>query len=155
MGGRKEKILEMAKGYRGRAKNCITVARPRVEKALQYAYRDRRVKRREFRSLWISRINAGAREHGYTYAQFTHQQNQAGVVLNRKVLADLAAYEPYSFKAVVDVARACERQSEENRAGGLAIAADEEDELSLELLTKLDSITLQPSTSTKSTSTVD
>ena len=130
--GRKEKILSLAKGYRGRGKNCITVARARVEKVrdrqrpaapphpplltllcpraqgLQYAYRDRRTKKREFRSLWISRINAGAREHGYSYSRFTHGQNQAGIVLNRKILAELAVYEPWSFKSIVDVVRASE-----------------------------------------------
>lgn len=106
--GRKEKILSLAKGYRGRGKNCITVARARVEKGLQYAYRDRRTKKREFRSLWISRINAGAREHGYSYSRFTHGQNQAGIVLNRKILAELAVYEPWSFKSIVDVVRASE-----------------------------------------------
>ena len=106
--GRKEKILSLAKGYRGRGKNCITVARARVEKGLQYAYRDRRTKKREFRSLWISRINAGVREHGYSYSRFTHGQNQAGIVLNRKILAELAVYESWSFKSIVDVVRASE-----------------------------------------------
>ena len=85
----------------------LTLLCPRAQ-GLQYAYRDRRTKKREFRSLWISRINAGAREHGYSYSRFTHGQNQAGIVLNRKILAELAVYEPWSFKSIVDVVRASE-----------------------------------------------
>ena len=110
---RKAKILALAKGYRGRSKNCITAARSRVEKGLQYAYRDRRNKKREFRSMWITRINAGVREHDYTYSQFTHHMNQAGIVLNRKILAELAVYEPFSFKSIVDVAKASEASNAE------------------------------------------
>lgn len=110
---RKDKILKLAKGYRGRANNCITASRARVEKGLQYAYRDRRTKKREFRSMWITRINAGVREHDITYSQFTHHQNQAGIVLNRKILAELAVYEPYSFKSIVDVVKASQASSAE------------------------------------------
>eukprot|EP01047_Picozoa_sp_COSAG01_P035835 COSAG01_NODE_2770_length_7102_cov_5.735399_13_plen_262_part_00 len=249
--GRKEKILEMAKGYRGRAKSCITVARPRVEKVLACAvpaaagtfgrgwvnthgarggggrggasstlvlltdadcgvgddsavgvvvgwgacavcvragaairvqrpacqaprvpqpvdHQDQRRRARsvpypppplafgQLRPCWracesavplrLASVGAlGVPEHGYTYARFTHQQNQAGIVLNRKVLSELAAYEPYSFKAVVDVARACELEKEEASAVSEEGGEGGECELSLELLTKLDSITLQPS----------
>ncbi|MFQ5785619.1 MAG: 50S ribosomal protein L20 [Alphaproteobacteria bacterium] len=103
---RHKKILKLAKGYRGRSKNCYRIALRRVEKALQYAYRDRRNRKRNFRSLWIQRINAGAREHGLTYAQFMHGLTRAGVGVDRKVLADLAAREPDSFKALVEKARA-------------------------------------------------
>lgn len=101
----KEKILKLAKGFRGRAKNCIRIAKERVEKALQYAYRDRRNKKRDMRGLWIQRINAGARLHGVNYGQFMHGLNQENIQLNRKVLSELAMHEPYSFKTLVDVAR--------------------------------------------------
>ena len=87
---RHKKVVKMAKGYRGRGKNVFRVAVERVEKGLQYAYRDRRVKKRNFRGLWIQRINAGAREHGLTYSQFMNGMKQAGIELDRKVLSDLA-----------------------------------------------------------------
>ena len=103
---RHKKVLALAKGYRGRSKNCYRLALQRVEKALRYAYRDRRNRKRDFRALWIQRINAGAREHGLTYARLMHGLSRAGVTLDRKVLADLAAREPDAFKAVVDKARA-------------------------------------------------
>ena len=103
---RHKKLLAQAKGYRGRSKNCYRLALRRVEKALSYAYRDRRTRKRGFRSLWIVRINAGAREHGLTYGQFIHGLSRAGVGLDRKVLADLAAREPEAFGALVDKARA-------------------------------------------------
>ncbi|MFW0776570.1 MAG: 50S ribosomal protein L20 [Rickettsiales bacterium] len=99
---RRKKILKMAKGYRGRSKNCITVARQKVEKGLQYAYRDRRVKKRTFRSLWIQRINAGVREHGMVYSQFMSGLAKAGIEVDRKVLSDLAIHEPAAFKAIVE-----------------------------------------------------
>jgi len=102
---RHKKILAQAKGYRGRGKNCINVARQKVEKAQQYAYRDRRTKKRDFRSLWIQRINAGARLHGLTYSRLMNGMRQAGIELDRKLLADLAMNEPDSFKALVDQAR--------------------------------------------------
>ncbi len=102
---RHKKVLARAKGYRGRSKNCFRLALERVEKALQYAYRDRRNRKRSFRSLWITRINAGARQHGLTYAQFMHGLKNAGVILDRKVLADLAVREPEAFKGLVDQAR--------------------------------------------------
>eukprot|EP01052_Picozoa_sp_SAG31_P008780 SAG31_NODE_449_length_15539_cov_21.936658_17_plen_149_part_00 len=130
---RKDKILDLAKGFRGRSKNCITAARARVEKGLQYQYRDRRTKKREFRSMWITRINAGAREHDYTYSQFTHFQNQAGIVLNRKILAELAVYEPFSFKSVVDVAKASQASSTET--AGLLRARLDVEKLSFSQLT--------------------
>ena len=103
---RHKKVLALAKGYRGRSNNCYRLALQRVEKALRYAYRDRRNRKRDFRALWIQRINAGAREHGLTYGQLIHGLSRAGVLLDRKVLADLAAREPLAFKAVVDTARA-------------------------------------------------
>ena len=102
---RHKKVVKLAKGYRGRSKNCFRLALNRVEKALQYAYRDRRTRKRNFRSLWIQRINAGAREHGLTYARFMHGLDRAGVAVDRKVLADLAVREPESFRALVDKAR--------------------------------------------------
>ncbi len=103
---RHQKVVKRAKGYRGRGKNVFTVAIERVEKGLQYAYRDRRVKKRNFRSLWIQRINAGAREHGMTYSQFMNGIQRAGIELDRKVLSDLAVREPEAFKSLVEQAKA-------------------------------------------------
>ena len=97
-----EKIFKLAKGFRGRAKNTIRAARNRVEKALQYAYRDRKAKKREFRELWIQQINAATREHGVKYSEFMHGLKEENVVVDRKILAELAQTEPYSFKALVD-----------------------------------------------------
>lgn len=102
---RHKKVLELAKGYRGRAKSSFRIAIEKVEKGLQYAYRDRRAKKRNFRALWIQRINAGVREEGLTYSQFIHGLKLAGIELDRKVLADLAAREPAAFKAVVAQAK--------------------------------------------------
>lgn len=99
---RRKKILKLAKGYFGRRKNVWTVAKNAVEKAMLYAYRDRKTKKRNFRSLWISRINAGARLHGMSYSQFMGKVKSNNIELNRKVLADLAANNPKAFKAVVD-----------------------------------------------------
>ncbi|KAJ3672363.1 hypothetical protein LUZ60_007084 [Juncus effusus] len=101
----KDKVFKLAKGFRGRAKNCIRIARERVEKALQYSYRDRRNKKRDMRSLWIERINAGSRLHGVNYGNFIHGLMKENVQLNRKVLSELAMHEPYSFKVLVDVSR--------------------------------------------------
>ena len=101
---RHRKVLKQAKGYRGRRKNTFRVAQQAVEKSLQYAYRDRRVRKRNFRALWIQRINAGARQHGLTYARFINGLKLSGVEMDRKVLADLAAREPEAFKALVEVA---------------------------------------------------
>lgn len=102
---RHKKILKLAKGYRGRSKNCYRIAVERVEKALQYAYRDRRTKKRDFRALWIQRINAATREHGLTYSRFINGLIKAGIEIDRKVLADLAVREPVAFKAIVDQAQ--------------------------------------------------
>ena len=99
---RRKKILKQAKGYYGRRKNVHTVAKNAVEKGLQYAYRDRRQKKRNFRALWIQRINAGARLHGMSYSEFMGKVNDKGILLNRKTLADLAMNHPEAFKAVVD-----------------------------------------------------
>ncbi len=99
---RRKKVLKLAKGYFGRRKNVWTVAKNAVEKALVYAYRDRRQKKRNFRGLWIQRINAGARLHGMSYSQFIGKLKTHHISLNRKVLADLAMNEPEAFKAVVD-----------------------------------------------------
>ena len=94
--------MKQAKGYFGRRKNVWTVAKNAVEKAMLYAYRDRRNKKRTFRSLWITRINAGARMHGMSYSQFMGKVKANGIELNRKVLADLAMNHPDAFKAIVD-----------------------------------------------------
>ena len=102
---RHKKVLKAAKGYTGRRKNTIRVAMQAVEKAGQYAYRDRRVRKRKFRALWIQRINAAAREHGVTYGQFIHGLTQAGIEVDRKVLADIAVREPAAFKALVEKAQ--------------------------------------------------
>jgi large subunit ribosomal protein L20 len=98
---RRKKILSFAKGYWGRRKNVWTVAKNAVEKGWTYAYRDRKQKKREFRALWIQRINAGAREHGMSYSQLMGALSKKGIELNRKVLADLAMNHPEAFKAVV------------------------------------------------------
>jgi len=103
---RHKKILDLAKGYRGRSSKAYRIAIERVEKGLQYAYRDRRNKKRDFRGLWIQRINAGAREHGLTYSQFMHGIKLAGLDLDRKVLSDLAIREPAAFQAIVEKAKA-------------------------------------------------
>lgn len=99
---RRKKIMKMAKGYYGRRKNVWTVAKNAVEKALSYQYRDRKTRKRNFRSLWIMRINAGARMHGISYSQLINKLKQANIQLNRKVLADLAMNHPDAFKAVID-----------------------------------------------------
>jgi len=99
---RRKKIMRLAKGYYGRRKNVWTVAKNAVEKGLLYAYRDRKVKKREFRALWIQRINAGAREHGLSYSQLMGGLKKAGIELNRKVLADLALNHPVAFKGIVE-----------------------------------------------------
>jgi large subunit ribosomal protein L20 len=103
---RHKKMLEMASGYRGRAKSSFRVAIEKVEKGLRYAYRDRRAKKRNFRALWIQRINAGARDEGLTYSQLMNGLKRAGIALDRKVLADLAMREPEAFRAVVAEAQA-------------------------------------------------
>jgi len=99
---RRKKIMNLAKGYWGSRSKVYTVAKNTVEKGLQYAYRDRKTKKREFRGLWIQRINAGARQYGISYSQLMGKLTNAKVMLNRKVLADLAMNHPDAFKAVVD-----------------------------------------------------
>ena len=103
---RHKKILDMAKGYRGRNKNVFRVAVEKVEKGLQYAYRDRKAKKRSFRSLWIQRINAATRIHDMTYSRFISGLIKAGVELDRKVLADIALKEPQAFAKLVETAQA-------------------------------------------------
>ena len=99
---RRKKIIKQAKGFFGRRKNVWTIAKNAVEKAMQYSYRDRRVKKRNFRALWISRINAGARINGMSYSQLMGKIKSNKIDLNRKVLADLAMNHPNAFKAIVD-----------------------------------------------------
>ena len=103
---RHKKVLELAKGYRGRGGTAYRVAIEKVEKALRYAYRDRRNRKRDFRALWIQRINAGVREHGLIYSQFMHGMKLAGLDLDRKVLSDVAIREPEAFAAIVATANA-------------------------------------------------
>ncbi len=103
---RHKKVLDLAKGYRGRGSKAYRVAIEKVEKALRYAYRDRRNKKREFRGLWIQRINAGARLNGLTYSQFMDGLKKSGIEVDRKVLADIAAQEPDSFTLLVEQAKA-------------------------------------------------
>jgi large subunit ribosomal protein L20 len=99
---RHKKIIKLAKGYRGRAKNCYRIALQRVEKALQYAYRDRRNRKRDFRGLWIQRINAAVREYGLVYSQFANGLKLASIDLDRKILSDIAIKEPATFKTIVE-----------------------------------------------------
>lgn len=113
---RRKKILEKAKGFRGRAKNCIRIARIKTDKAGQYAYRDRRAKKRTFRALWIMRINAGAREHGLTYSQLIRGLKLAGVTLDRKVLADIAARDAAGFKTLAEQAASALPKTQEKKA---------------------------------------
>jgi large subunit ribosomal protein L20 len=99
---RRKKILNMAKGFRGRSKNCFRIAIEKVEKALQYAYRDRRAKKRDFRGLWIQRINAAVREHGLVYSQFMGGLKKAKIDIDRKMLSELAIKQPKAFKEIVE-----------------------------------------------------
>jgi len=98
---RHKRVLEQAKGYYGRRKNTIRIAKQAVEKAGQYAYRDRKVKKRSFRAIWIQRINAAVREVGLTYGVFMHGVKLAGIELDRKVMADIAMHEPDTFRAII------------------------------------------------------
>lgn len=102
---RHKKVLEQAKGYYGRRKNVFRVAKQAVEKSLQYNYRDRKARKRNFRALWIQRINAGAREHGIRYSELINGLNLAGIEIDRKVLSDLAIHEPDAFAAIVEQAK--------------------------------------------------
>ena len=100
-----KKVLKAVKGQWGRSKNTIRVARQAMEKAMQYAYRDRRNKKREFKSLWIQRINAGVRSEGLTYSRFIHGLNKSGIKLDRKILAEIAYDNPEAFKTIVKKAQ--------------------------------------------------
>ena len=102
---RRKKILRAARGYYGSRSKVFTIAKNTLEKGMQYAYRDRKVKKREFRALWIQRINAGVREHGMSYSEFIGKLNAKNIDLNRKVLADLAMNHPQAFKAVIDAVK--------------------------------------------------
>lgn len=103
---RRKRTLNRAKGYRGRSKNCFRIAKNRLEKALRYSYRDRRRKKRDFRRLWIQRINAGVRAHGLNYSQLINGLKEAGIEIDRKVLAGLAMESPEAFAAIVDQVKA-------------------------------------------------
>ncbi len=100
-----KKVLKAAKGFYGRRKNTIRIAKQAVEKSLQYAYRDRKNRKRNFRALWIQRINAAAREHGLTYGRLVDGLNKAGIEIDRKVLSDMAIHEPAAFAALVAQAK--------------------------------------------------
>ena len=100
-----KKVLKSVKGQRGRRKNTIRISRQAMEKAMQYAYRDRRNKKREFKSLWIQRINAGVRSEGMTYSRFIHGLNNSGIKLDRKILAEIAYDNPEAFKTIVKKAQ--------------------------------------------------
>jgi large subunit ribosomal protein L20 len=102
---RRKRLIAKSKGFRGRSGTNIRSAKERLDKAMQYAYRDRRVRKRNFRALWIQRINAGAREHGLTYSQFMDGLSKAGIELDRKVLSYIATREPDSFKSLVEQAK--------------------------------------------------
>src|SRR6516165_275268 len=106
-----KKVIKAAKGYYGRRKNTIRIAKQAVEKALQYQYRDRKRKKRTFRSLWIQRINAAAREHGLTYGGFIDGLNKAGIEIDRKVLADLAVKDAAGFTALAERAAAAVKKA--------------------------------------------
>ena len=113
---RHKKILNLAKGYRGRGSKAYRIAIEKVEKALRYAYRDRRNRKREFRGLWIQRINAGVRQHGLTYSRFINGLKLAGIELDRKVVSDLAITEPAAFKSLVETAQAALARKTEDKA---------------------------------------
>ena len=114
---RHKKVLKATKGFRQRSNNCFKSAIQRLEKSWEYAYRDRRTRKRDFRKLWITRINAAARELDFSYAKLIDGLNKAGVEVDRKIMADLAVRDPESFKALVEQARkALEKQALENKA---------------------------------------
>ena len=100
-----KKVLKQARGFYGRRKNTIRIAKQAVEKSLQYAYRDRKNRKRNFRALWVQRINAATREHGLTYGRFIDGLNKAGIVIDRKILSDMAIHEPVAFAALVEKAK--------------------------------------------------
>lgn len=103
---KRKKILKITKGFRGRAKNCLTIAKERGERALQYAYRDRKTRKRDFRSLWIQRINAGVRQFGLTYGVFMNGLTKLNIVIDRKMLSEMAINEPKSFEELVNNVKA-------------------------------------------------
>ncbi len=111
-----KKVLKAAKGYYGRRKNTIRVAKQAVEKAMQYQFRDRKRKKRTFRALWIQRINAAVREHGLTYGRFIDGLNKAGIVIDRKVLADLAVHDAAAFKSLTEQAAKAVEQAQKAAA---------------------------------------
>ncbi len=113
---RHKKIVKMAAGYRGRAKACFRIAIEKVEKALRYAYRDRKNRKRDFRKLWIQRINAAARQEGFTYARLINGLKVAGITLNRKMLSEIAIANPEHFKAIVQQAKTALDQSAKRAA---------------------------------------
>jgi large subunit ribosomal protein L20 len=102
---KRKKILELAKGFRGRAKNCFSIAKERVEKALAYAFRDRKTRKRDFRALWIQRINAGTRKYDLTYSQFINGLNKLNITIDRKMLSDMAVREEKSFEELVKLVK--------------------------------------------------
>lgn len=102
---RHKKVIDAAKGYRGRRKNTFRITNQAVEKAGQYAYIGRKLKKRQFRAIWIQRINAAAREHGLTYGKFIHGLTKAGIEVDRKMLSDLATSEPAAFKSLIEKAK--------------------------------------------------
>ncbi len=111
-----KKVLKAAKGFYGRRKNTIRIAKQAVEKSMQYAYRDRKNKKRTFRALWIQRLNAAVREHGLTYSRFINGLGLAGIEVDRKVLSDIAIREPEAFAAVVEQAKAALPQEQQQAA---------------------------------------
>lgn len=119
---RHKKIMKMAKGYRGRSKNCFKSAKQRVEKALQYAYRDRRNKKRDFRALWIQRINAAVRQYDIVYSQFMKGMKIIANNINKKMLSEIAIHQPDSFKEIVDSSKKAlaNKQSKKEKAGTAA-----------------------------------
>jgi len=102
---RHKKVLKLSKGFRGRSSKCFRIALQRLEKSWQYAYRDRRNKKRNFRALWIQRINAAARAHGIPYSRFMNGLLKAGITMDRKIMADLAVHQPEAFKSLIDQAQ--------------------------------------------------
>src|SRR5215213_7301887 len=111
-----KKVLAQAKGFQGRRKNTIRIAKQAVEKSMQYAYRDRKNKKRTFRALWIQRLNAAVREHGLTYSRFINGLGKAGIEVDRKVLSDIAIREPEAFAAIVEQAKAALPQEQQQAA---------------------------------------
>ncbi len=118
----KKQLFSFARGFRGRTKNCWTLAQRSVHKAWLYAYVSRRLRKRQYRSEWIMRVNAGARQHGLRYSEMVRYLPSAGIELNRRLLAELAATEPFSFKALVEAAKLQKAAEERSRAEARAAA---------------------------------